>query len=160
MDAVGVLGAPDIICVQCASFLPVTNALDPGCPCGTSAHRGRRESLVERILVGAVDRIPVGTRRIAQRGKAVVEIERGISHERRGGTRWRTEGALELIASRTEHAGDCREGKLLLGGGYLADLRSSGPAGCIGSPRTWRTFIPAKKAAPFTWYCGRAVRAE
>src|SRR6266446_3940611 len=150
MDAVGVLGAPDIICVQCASFLPVANALDPGCPCGTSAHRGRRESLVERILVGVVDRIPVGTRRIAQRGKAVVEIERGISHERRGGTRWRTEGALELIASHTEHAGNGGEGKLLLGGGYLADLRRSGTACSVGGSGTWCTFIPAKKATPFT----------
>src|SRR6266404_8212699 len=148
MDAVRVLGAPDIVCVQRASFFPVPNSLDPGCPCGAGGHRGRRRgALVERVLVGAVDRVPVGTRRIAERGKAVVEIERGISHERRGGTRLRTEGSLELIASRTEHDGDCREGKQLLGGGYLADLRSSGTAACIGSPRTWCTFIPAKKAA-------------
>jgi hypothetical protein len=33
-------------------------------------------------------------------------------------------------------------------------------AGCRGNPRTWYTFILAKKAAPFTPYCGRAVRAE
>src|SRR5260370_36898114 len=106
MDAVCVLGAPDIVCVQRASFLPVANSLDPGCPCGTVGHHRRRGSLVEWILVGAVDRIPVGTRRIAQRGKAVVEIERGVSHERRGGTRLRTERSLELIAPRTEHTRD------------------------------------------------------
>jgi len=38
-----------------------------------------------------------------------------------------------LIAPRTQHTGNGGEGKLLLGGGYLADLRSSGTAGCIGN---------------------------
>jgi hypothetical protein len=151
MDAVCVLGAPDIICVQRASFLPVADSLDPGCPGGTGGHRGRRGSLVERILLG--------TRCIAQGGKTVVEIERGISHERGGGIRLPAERALQLIASGAEHAGDSGEGKLLLGGGYLADLRRSGTAGCIGNPGARYAFIPAKWAA-FTLYWGRAVGAE
>src|SRR6266849_827954 len=113
------------------SFLPVPNSLDPGCPRGTCGDRGRRRGrFVER-------RILLGTRCVAQRGKAVVEIERGISHQRRGGIRLRTEGALQLIAPRAEHTGDSGEGKLLLRGGYLADLR--GFAGWIENNFLFRT---------------------
>src|SRR5882672_1176496 len=130
MDTVCVLRAPDIICVKRPSFLPVPNSLDPGCPRGTCGDRGRRRGqFVERILLG--------TRCIAQRCKAVVEIERGISHQRRGGIRLRTEGALQLIAPRAEHTGNSGEGQLLLRGGYLADLR--GFAGRIEDNSLFRT---------------------
>src|SRR5260370_21534413 len=97
MDAVCVLGASDIIGIQRASLLPIPNSLDLGCPCGADFHRGsRRWGLVERVLLA--------TRCIAQRRKAVVEIERGLSHERGGGIRLRAKCALQLVAPPTNNA--------------------------------------------------------